>query len=76
MYAIKQTEGYQSSVNNDIARTLKKLGTSKAEKCTKQFFSLIASCFKLGPSLKGKNLLQEKFLMVCKITFTTLDYLP
>ena len=55
MYAIKQTEGYQSSVNNGIARTLKKLGTSKAEKCTKQFFLFNCVLFQIGTFSKRKE---------------------
>ena len=45
--------------NNDVVRTLKKLGTSKGDYWIKQGFSSIASLFKMGTSLKGKNLLPE-----------------
>ena len=44
-------------VNNSVARTLKKLRTSKEDNWNKQRFSSIASLFKIGTSLKGKNLL-------------------
>ena len=46
-------------VFNGVARTLKKLRTSKGDYCTKQRFSTIMSLFKMGTSLKGKNLLTE-----------------
>ena len=44
---------------NGIAKTLKKLRTSKGDYSIKQWFSLIAPVFKMGTSLKGKNLLPE-----------------
>ena len=61
-----------------------KLCISKGYYCIKQWFSTIMSLFKKGTSLKGKNLLpegensflQEQFLKVWKITFTTLGELP
>ena len=42
-----------------VARTLKKLCTSKGDYWIKQWFSSIAPLFKMGTSLKGKNLLPE-----------------
>ena len=45
--------------SNGKARKLKKLSTSKGEYCIKQGFSTITSLFKMGTSLKGKNLLPE-----------------
>ena len=59
-------------VHNDVARMLKKLCTLKNDYWNKQWFSSFASLFKMGTSLKGKNLLPGQFLMVWKITFTTL----
>ena len=69
-----------------LARTLKKLRTPKGDYLKgdywiKQWFSSIASLFKMGTSLKGKNLLPEgansflyeQFLIVWKITFITLS---
>ena len=44
---------------NGVARTLKKLHTSKGDSWIKQRFTSIAPLFKIGTSLKGKNLLQE-----------------
>ena len=44
---------------NGIARTLKKLNTSKEDYWIRQWFSSIASLFKIGISPKGKNLLPE-----------------
>ena len=46
-------------VINGVARTLKSLRTSKGDYWNKQWFSLIAPPFKIGTSLKGKNLLPE-----------------
>ena len=56
--------------HNGIVRTLKKLRTSKGDHWIKQWFSSIASLFKMGTSLKGQNLLPlyEQFLIVWKIT--------
>ena len=45
--------------NNGVAITLKKIHTSKGDYWIKQWFSSIASLYKMGTSLKGKNLLQE-----------------
>ena len=45
-----------------VARTLKKLRTSKLDYWIKQLFSSIASLFKMGTSLKGKNLQREQIL--------------
>ena len=42
-----------------VARTFKKLGTSKGDHSIKQCFSTITSLFEIGTSLKGKNLLPE-----------------
>ena len=42
--------------SNSVARTLKKLCTSKGEYCTKQWFSPIAYVFKIVTRLKGKDL--------------------
>ena len=69
---------------NGIARTLKKLCTSKGDNPIKQWFSSIVSLSIIGTSLKGKNLLPEgansflleQFPMAWKITFTTLGDLP
>ena len=55
-----------------------KLDTSRGGYWNKQWLSSIASLFKLGTSLKGKNLLpkgaksflEEQFLLVWKITFS------
>ena len=44
-------------VNNDVARTRKKLRTSKGDYPIKQRFSSLVSLFKMGTPLKGKNLL-------------------
>ena len=41
--------------NNGVARILKKSRTSKGDYWIKQLFSSIASLFKMGTSLKGKN---------------------
>ena len=65
---------------NGVARTLKKVHISKGDYWIKQLFSSIMFLFKMGTSLKGKNLppegansfLNEQFFMVWKITFTTL----
>ena len=46
-------------LNNGVARMLKKLRTSKGDYRIKQWFSSIATHFKMGTSLKGKNLLPE-----------------
>ena len=64
-------------IRNGVARTLKK---NARDYWAIQRFSSIAPLFKMGTSLKGKNLLPEgansffyeKFLLVWKITFTTL----
>ena len=45
--------------NNGIARMLKKLLTSKGDYWIKQWLSSIASLFKMGTSVKGKNWLPE-----------------
>ena len=60
------------------------LRTSKGDYWIKQQFSSNASLFEMGTSLKGKNLLPEgansflleQFLMVWKVTFTTLGDFP
>ena len=44
---------------NGVARTLKKLSTSKGDNWIKQWFSSIAPLYKMGTSVKGKNLLPE-----------------
>ena len=44
-------------ISNGIARTLKKLCTSKRDYWIKQSIPSIASLFIIGTSLKGKNLL-------------------
>ena len=70
--------------HNGVARTLKKLLTSKGDYWINQKFSSIVSLYKRGTSLKGKNLLPEgvnsflyeQFLIVWKITFITLSDLP
>ena len=61
---IQNTEYYlkfaQVLINaNGVARTLKKVRTSKGDYRVKQWFSSVASLFKMGTSLKGKNLLPE-----------------
>ena len=69
---------------NAVARRLKRLRTPKGDYWIKQWFSSIVSLFKMGTSLKEKNLLpeeansflSEQFLKVWKITFTTLGELP
>ena len=68
--------------DNGLARTLKKLRTSKEDYWMeiKQWFSSIASLLKMGTSLNGKNLLPEgsnsflykQFLIVWKITLSYL----
>ena len=74
-------------VSNGVARTLKKLRTSKEDCWIKQRFSSVATLFKMRTSLKGNNLLlkfpegvnsflYEQFLLVWKITFITLSDLP
>ena len=45
--------------DNGVARVLKKLRTSKGDYCLKQRFSTITSLFKMGTSLKEKDLLPE-----------------
>ena len=50
---------YMIDHDNGVARMLKKLRTSKGDYCIKQRFSAITSLFKMGTSLKGKNLLPE-----------------
>ena len=47
-------------LNYGVARTLKKLSTSKGDYWIKQWFSSIAVLFKMGTSLKEKNLLPER----------------
>ena len=47
---------------NGVARTLKKLRTSKGDHWIKQLFSSTASLFKIGTSRKGKNSLPEQIL--------------
>ena len=44
---------------NGVARTLKKVRTSNLDYWIKQCFSSIASLFRVGNSLKGKNLPPE-----------------
>ena len=44
---------------NGVARKLKKLRTSKGDYLTKQLFSSIVPLFKMGTSLKGKDLPPE-----------------
>ena len=51
---------YQSFKTNSVARTLKKLRTSKGDYCIKQWFSIITSLFKMGTSPQWKNLLPEE----------------
>ena len=46
--------------SNGVARTLKKIHTSKGDYWIKQLFSLIAPLFKLGTSFKRKNLIAPK----------------
>ena len=55
-----------------VARTLKKLRTSKGDYCIKQWFSTIMSLFKMGTFPEGANSFLKQFLIVWKITFTTL----
>ena len=45
--------------DNDVARTVKKIRTSKGDYWIKQWFASIASFLKMGTSLKGKNLFPE-----------------
>ena len=45
-------------LSNGVAKTLKRLGTSKGD-CIKQSFCTFTSLFKMGTSLKEKNLLTE-----------------
>ena len=82
-----QTIAYRSIdllVINSVEGKLKKLRTSKGNYWIKQWFSSIASLFKMGTSLKGKNLLPwgansflyDQFFMVWKITFITLRNRP
>ena len=52
---VEQVESW--IVFNGVARTLKKLRTSNGDYWINQWFSSIASLFKMGTSLKGKNLL-------------------
>ena len=60
------------------------LPTSKGDYWVKKWVLSIASLFKMGTSLKGKNLLPEganyflyeQFLIVCKIAFNALSDLP
>ena len=67
--------------NDGVARTLKKVRTSKGDYWIKQLFSSIVSLFNMGTSLKGQNylpegansFLYEQFIMVWKITFITLS---
>ena len=49
----------KSRTINGVARMLKKLRTSKRDCLIKQWISSIASLFKMGTFLKGKNLLPE-----------------
>ena len=58
------------------SRALKKLRTPKGDYWIKQWFSSIASLFKMGIFLKGKNFQREQCLIVWKITFTILGDLP
>ena len=60
------------NVSNNIDRTVKKLSTSKGDYWIKQEFSAFASLFKMGTSLKGKNLLPEpegKFLPLRAVSY-------
>ena len=71
-------------LTNCVARTLKNVRISKGDYWIKQWFSSFASLFKMGTSLKGKNLfpegansfLWEHYRMIWNITFTTLGDLP
>ena len=47
------------ALHNGVARTLKKLRTSKGDYWIKQWIASIAPLFKMGTSLTGKNLLLE-----------------
>ena len=49
-----------------VARTLKKLRTSKGDYCIKQRLSKITSLFKMGIPLKGKNLLPKGDILFFK----------
>ena len=48
---------------NGVARTLKRLRTSKGDYWIKQRFSSMVPLFKIGTSLKGKNLLLEERIL-------------
>ena len=69
---------------NGVARTLKKICTSRGDYWNKQYICSIASLFKMETSLKRKNslplgvnyVLLEQFLLVWKHTLTTLGDLP
>ena len=58
-FCLHITGGDQTVHTNGVARTLKKLRTPKGDYWIKQRFSSIGSLFKMGTSLKGKNLLPE-----------------
>ena len=62
-------------LHNGVARTLKNLRIPKGDYWIKQWFSSIASLFKMGTSLKGKNLLPEAANSF-PYGFTTLGDLP
>ena len=49
---------YNDSTNG-VARTLKKLRTSKGDYCIELLFSTVTFLFKMGTFLKGKNLPPE-----------------
>ena len=74
---------FMYKVHNGVARTLKNLYI-KGRLLDQAVILLIASLFKIGTSLKGKNLLPEgansffyeQFFIVVKITFTILGDLP
>ena len=60
LYSLFSTGSYQEdrkTSGNVVARALKMLRTSEGNYCIKQRFSTITSLFKMGTSLKGKNLL-------------------
>ena len=76
-------------MSSGVARTPKNILTLKGDYWMGQWFSSIAPLFEMGTSIKGKNrtsikeknlgansFLEEQFLMVCKIIFTTLGDLP
>ena len=75
---VAKLEKAQSPIPNGVARTMKKLCTSKGDYWNKQWFSSIASLYKLGHSLKGKKLASKgsEFLPSIAAPYGMKNHLP